>query len=122
MDQQKKKSVLSKLESKFQKCLVNPTNPFSIDDPDVIIVNNNSIFSIYIPTFLEKDNYDHLLRRLHLSQMSYSLKFLPILLLDLDDKMSDIGWYMMKSNFVFVAHSLDDIIAFINKSGKIKRK
>lgn len=122
MNQQEKKSVFSKLVDEFQKCLINPTNPFSIDDPDVIIVNNNSVFSIYIPTFLERENYDHLLRRLHLSQMSYSLKFVPILLLDLDDKMSNIGWYMMKSNFVLVAHSLDDIVDFINKSGKINRK
>lgn len=122
MNQIEKKAVLSKLVNDFQRCLISPTNPFSIDDPDAIVVNNNSVFAIYIPTFLERENYDHLLRRLHMSQLSYSLKFVPVLLLDQDDKMSDIGWFMMKNNFVFVAHSLDDAEAFIKKSGKINRK
>lgn len=122
MNQQEKKSVLSRLLNEFQKCLLNPTNPFSVDNPDAIVVNNNSVYAIFIPTFLERENYDHLLRRLHLSQMSYSLKFIPVLLLDPDNKMSDLGWFMMKSNFVFVTGSLDEVVSFINKSGKISRK
>lgn len=121
MNQLEKKAVLSKLVDDFQRYLISPTNPFSIDNPDAIVVNNNCVFAIYIPTFLERENYDHLLRRLHLSQMSYSLKFVPILLLDPDDKMSDMGWFMMKSNFLFVASSFDDVIAFIKRSGKINR-
>lgn len=122
MNLQEKKSVWSRLVDEFQKCLVNPTNPFSVDDPDAIVVNNNSVYAIFIPTFLERENYDHLLRRLHLSQMSYSLKFIPILLLDQGDKMSEVGWFMMKSNFVFVAYSIDDVIYFIKKCGKVNRK
>lgn len=122
MNIQEKKSVLSRLVDEFQKCMLTPTNPFSIDNPDAIVVNNNSVYAIFIPTFLERENYDHLLRRLHLSQMSYSLKFVPVLLLDPDDKMSDLGWFMMKSNFVFVAGSLGEVVSFINKSGKISRR
>lgn len=79
MDIGQKQRILQKLFDNSERCLIEPENPFSMDNPDAIVANGNNLFAIYIPTYRENENADHLLRRLYLSQLSYGYKLTPII-------------------------------------------
>ena len=66
-----KQQLIRQLCDGCERCLQAPENPITLDNPDVIVANGNKLFAIYIPTYRENENTDHLLRRLYLSQLCY---------------------------------------------------
>jgi hypothetical protein len=122
MTREQKIETIKIIANSFAKCLVGPCNPFSIDNPDLIVARESNIYAVYIPNYYERSNYDHLLRRLQLSQLGYSIRFIPILLLDVDDKLSEIGWREMGCAFEHVSRSADDVVKYINAGDRFNRK
>lgn len=122
MDLDHKKQVHQTIAREFAKVLSLPENPFSMDNPDVVVAKGKHLYAIYIPNYSERENYDHLLRRLHLSQLSFSMRFIPILLLDADDKLSQNGWRVMEESFAHISMSIKDMIEFINNGRRFNKR
>lgn len=55
-------------------CFVNPKNPFSLDNPDALVRKGITLYALFIPMYHERENFDHLLRRLFMSEFSYGSK------------------------------------------------
>lgn len=117
-----KKESLESLYNSCERCIISPENPFSMDNPDAIIANGRHLYALFIPTYSERDNYNHLLRRLHLSQLSYAHRFVTILLLEPDDRMSQNGFRIMEESFCHISREIDDVIAFVNRGDRTDRR
>lgn len=76
-----KQNVLHHICDSCERALISPENPFTMDNPDMIVANGNNLFAIFIPTFSECENPDHLLRRVYMSMLGYGQKMTPVLLI-----------------------------------------
>ncbi len=65
----------------FRQSVIDPINPFTVDNPDVLVYNGRSLTGLYIPLKKEQDNPDLLLRRLFLSRLSMSKAVNTLLIL-----------------------------------------
>lgn len=104
------------------KCLIEPANPFSLDNPDAFVYKDNVMYAVYIPTFAEKKNLDHLLRRLYVSQLSCGMMFVPLLLWNEEDEIAYSALQCMENTFAHVAYSMEDVMAYVDKDEKMFRK
>ena len=72
MKLKEKNNILMNLANHTEKSVLMPENPVTLDNPDGIYLYRGRIFALFIPISAERSNYDHLLRRLYVSQLSYS--------------------------------------------------
>lgn len=93
---------------------MSPENPFTLDNPDIIVANGNKLYAIYIPTYSEIENTDHLLRRLYLSQLSYGYKLIPVLLVFEEGAVKMLDNRKFCSAFAHISNSIEDAISFVN--------
>lgn len=117
-----KQQIIQRIIGGCERCLVSPENPFTLDNPDVIAANGNKLYAIYIPTYRENENTDHLLRRLYLSQLSYGYKFIPILL-----ALEEGSWKMLNNPvfayaFAHLSSSIEDVLRYVNQGNLRYRK
>lgn len=123
MDIGKKQRILQKLFDNSERCLIEPENPFSMDNPDAIVANGNKLFAIYIPTYRENENADHLLRRLYLSQLSYGYKLTPIIVVMEEMAMRMIyNSPIIAQTFGYISESTDDVVNIVNQANPRKRR
>ncbi len=104
-----KQIILKHIASGCERAIIGPENPYTMDNPDMIVANGNIMFAIFIPTYREWENGDHLLRRVYMSQLGYGQKMLSVLLLT--EKRKQIG--MMMNNPAFF--SMFDLMTFEEK-------
>lgn len=122
MNNTTKKDIFGRLYNFFERCITSPENPFSMDNPDAIIANGRHLYALFIPTYSEKDSFDHLLRRLHLSQLSYAHRFITILLLEPEDRIPEKGLRVMDESFCHISRDIVDVINFINGGERVNRR
>lgn len=79
-----KKQTYITLLDVFNQSIVDPVNPFTLDNPDVLVFNGRTLIGLYIPLKKEQTNPDLLLRRLFLSRLSMSKVVSTVLILDED--------------------------------------
>lgn len=65
-----KKQIIEKIGQVFPQSIVNPINPFTVDNPDVLVFNGRTLKGLFFPLAKELNNPDLLLRRLFLSRLS----------------------------------------------------
>lgn len=111
-----KQKIIQQLYGGCERCLISPENPFTLDNPDVIVAAGNKLYAIYIPTFRENDNTDHLLRRLYLSQMSYGYKLIPVLLALEEGSVKMLNNYAFGYAFAHLTNSIEDVLSFVNQA------
>jgi len=116
MNYTSKIEVYNTIGDLFSKCVIRPENPFSIDNPDFIVRENGKIYAVYIPTYEESLNTDHLLRRLYVSQLCYSTNLLTVLLLDNAQVLNEKKEIGLQRSFTHISYSLSDVVSYI-KSG-----
>lgn len=121
MKLKEKNNILMNLANHTEKSVLMPENPVTLDNPDGIYLYRGRIFALFIPTSAERSNYDHLLRRLYVSQLSYSSDLVTILLLDADDKVGRDGVFIFHESFCHVSRSFDDVLRYIAGVGDINR-
>ena len=121
MKLKEKNNILMNLANHTEKSVLMPENPVTLDNPDGIYLYRGRIFALFIPTSAERSNYDHLLRRLYVSQLSYSSDLVTILLLDADDKVGGDGEFIFHESFCHVSRSFDDVLRYIAGVGDINR-
>ena len=76
-----RKNIFTNIRNKFEHSVIGPVNPFTIDNPDVLLYNNHQLIGLYIPLVKEVQNPDILLRRLHMSRLALSGSISSVLLL-----------------------------------------
>lgn len=99
--------------------VISPENPFTIDNPNLIVRQGSILYAVYIPYYNEKRNYDHLLRRLYFSQMAYGTSLVTILLLNEGDKINNYETMVIENSFNHISYGVNDLIAFIKKGSRI---
>ena len=76
-----KKNLFRTIAENYQQSVIEPINPFTVDNPDALVYNGRSLTGLYIPLKKELDNPDLLLRRLSLSRLSMSKAVSTLLIL-----------------------------------------
>lgn len=99
-----------------ERCLIAPENPITLDNPDVIVANGNLLYAIFIPTYRENENKDHLLRRLYLSQLCYGYQLIPILLAMEEGALKMLNNQSFAYAFAHLANSIEDVLSFVNQA------
>ncbi len=117
-----KQKIQQRIYGACEKCLLAPENPFTLDNPDVITANGNKLYAIYIPTYRENENMDHLLRRLYLSQLSYGYNMIPVLLAQDEGTRKILNNPVIERSFVLTSTSIEDVISFVNQESPIYRR
>lgn len=112
-----KQFILQQIYDGCERCLIAPENPFTLDNPDLIAANGSLLFAVYLLTYREQENLDHLLRRLYLSQLSYGYKMSTVLLY-FNERPHDepINYFVLENAFSHVAESVEDTIKYINSA------
>jgi len=114
-----KQVLIDRVITEFERLFViSPRNPFTIDDPNVIVRQGSKLYAVYVPSAIERNNYDHLLRRLFFSQMAYGSSLITILLLNVDDKIDEYGEFVMKYSFNHISRGVEDAVTFIKKGDR----
>lgn len=121
MKLKEKNNILMKLANHTDKSVLMPENPVTLDNPDGIYLYRGRVFALFVPTSVERGNYDHLLRRLYLSQLSYSSDLVTILLLNADDKVGGDGEFIFQESFCHVSRSVKDVIKYVVGASDINR-
>ena len=96
-----------------ERCLIAPENPFTLDNPDMIVANGSKLFAIYLQTYKEGENIDHLLRRLYLSQLSYGYKLIPILVLTKGIP-ANVDYRVLEKSFCHISDNEYDVSRYIS--------
>lgn len=115
-----KKQILEEIYGACERCLVYPENPFTLDNPDVIAAQGSNLYAIYIPTYRENENMDHLVRRLFISQLSYGHKMIPVLFVYDDKTLRAHPNQVINQGFSHISYSLDDVKRYINQANPVK--
>lgn len=108
-----KKNLFNQISDKFVKYVVSPENSFSIDNPDILVLEGNTAYAIFIPTYDEYKNLDHLLRRLYVSQLSYGIFFISILFLDKPELVLERRMPTLKTSFGHISYTQGDVIHYV---------
>ena len=62
------KFIAEQVYNHFQKVVISPLNPLTVDNPDLLVFNSRVLLGVYFPTKAEMNNPDSLLRRLYVSK------------------------------------------------------
>ena len=65
-----------------QKVVFQPSNVYTIDNPDILFVANGNLFGLFIPSKSEIRNVDLLIRRIMVSRLAYVENMKVLLLLE----------------------------------------
>ena len=68
-----------------QKAIIHPSNVYTIDNPDVLLMASGNLFGLFIPTKSEIQNVDLLTRRIMMSRFAYAGNLKTLLLSEDDD-------------------------------------
>lgn len=117
-----KQRILQRIYGACERCLLAPENPFTLDNPDIITANGNKLYAIYIPTYRENENMDHLLRRLYLSQLSYGYNMIPVLLAQDEGTRKILNNSVIERSFALTSMSIKDVIKFVNQESPRYRR
>lgn len=117
-----KQQLIRQLSDGCERCLQAPENPITLDNPDVIVANGNKLFAIYIPTYRENENTDHLLRRLYLSQLCYGYQLIPILLTMEEGAVKMLNNQSYSYAFAHLTISIEDVLRFVNQANPRYRR
>ena len=63
-----------------QKAVIRPSNVYTIDNPDVLLIASGNLFGLFIPTKSEIQNVDLLVRRIMVSRLAYTENMKTLLL------------------------------------------
>lgn len=99
----------------YKQSILEPQNPFTVDNPDALVFNGRTLTGLYIPLKKELANPDLLLRRLFMSRLSMSKAVSTVLLLadesiHVFDNMPEVG---AAFDAVHVFESDRDLVNFL---------
>lgn len=81
--------MISPILAYAQKAVIRPSNVYTIDNPDVLLIASGNLFGIFIPTKSEILNVDLLVRRIMVSRLAYAENMKTLLLSEDNDFLND---------------------------------
>lgn len=116
--------IYRNIEEKFYQSVVAPVNPFSVDNPDVLVYNGRNLIGLYVPYAKEINNPDLLLRRLFISRLILCNSVSNVLLLDQESglTLSSKDQVMAAFDAVLPYSNIQDITLFLGDNIRIKHK
>ena len=111
------KFIAEQVYDHFQKVVIGPSNPLTVDNPDLLVFNGRVLIGVYFPTKAETNNPDSLLRRLYVSKLAMAAQMRTILVLRMDKGIEVLGNnFAVVNSFdnVFVLENADDFIRYMN--------
>lgn len=110
-----KKPIIENIGQAFPQSIVNPVNPFTVDNPDVLVFNGRTLKGLFFPLAKELNNPDLLLRRLFLSRLSFCKTVSNVLILQKDESMRLTNNIEVVNAFdrVFVFEDSHDLFSFL---------
>ena len=79
-------NLIEKIIDKYPQVVNKPLNPFSVDNPDLLVYNGRVLVGVYFPTKAEIKNPDDLLRRLYASKLALIGQMRTLLVLDIHNE------------------------------------
>lgn len=106
----------------FKKVVIHPVNPFTIDNPDILVLTNYDLIAIFYPKKSEIANPDLLLKRLYMSRLTLYSESKTVLILG-EDKVHSIGNFpIMNIAFDLIIYNSDRNDVRSRLSCKIRQK
>lgn len=68
----------------YPKTLLRPSNVFTLDNPDILVLNDYGLWGIFIPTKTELEDIALLIRRTTSSRLAYTAQMKTVLIADTD--------------------------------------
>lgn len=110
-----RQKIIEEMEQTFASdCLVSPENPFSIDNPDALVRKGTTLYAIFVPMYHERNNFDHLLRRLFSSELAYGSQLHTLLILKEDEKLFEYGERVLNAAFCHISWGKIDAISYLS--------
>lgn len=110
-----RQKIIEEMDQTFvSDCLVSPENPFSIDNPDALVRKGTTLYAIFVPMYHERNNFDHLLRRLFSSELAYGSQLHTLLILKEDEKLSEYGERVLNAAFCHISWGKIDAISYLS--------
>ena len=80
------------LARSYPKTLLRPSNVFTLDNPDILVLNDYGLWGIYIPTKSEIEDMGLLIRRANSSRLAYNSLMKTVLVVseELDAQYTEI--------------------------------
>lgn len=114
-DNMERKDIYGKIENEYSQSIVNPANPFTIDNPDMLVFNGRTLTALFMPLMKELKNPDLLLRRLFMSRLSLCKGIVTILVIQDENgmKLFNIGEVGAAFDAIYVYENDRDMINFL---------
>ena len=115
MDTMEKAVLYDKIENEYSQSVVNPANPFTIDNPDLLVFNGHILIALFIPLMKELRNPDLLLRRLYMSRLSLCKGVSSVLVIQNENGMKILNMGEVGAAFdaIYVYENDRDLINFL---------
>ena len=97
-----RRTILKNIADRYKQCVIEPANPFTVDNPDALIFNGHALVGLYIPLAKEVKNPDLLLRRLFFSRLAMCNSVSTVLLLTKDFSIQLANNTQIASSFDYV--------------------
>lgn len=117
-----KKEIFQGIGNAYNRFIIAPENPFTYDNPDMLFVNNGVVYALFIPNYVESKNFDHLLRRLFMSQTAYLPKMITIVLVNRQIDVDDYTWSVLNNSFCHIADNIRDVLRFVESGERINKE
>ena len=111
------KLILGQIYNHFQKVVINPSNPLTVDNPNLLVFNGRALMGVYVPTKAELNNPDDLLRRLFVSKLAMVAQMRTILVLEANKENIGLGNIFAVANAfdsVYILENVDDFVRYMN--------
>lgn len=101
------------LARSYPKTLLRPSNVFTLDNPDILVLNDYGLWGIYIPTKSEIEDMGLLIRRANSSRLAYNSLMKTVLVVseELDAQYTEI----VSQSFAKVCMPDDNLVRIIGE-------
>ena len=110
-----KKEVFRSIYDAYHQSVDSPINPFTVDNPDILLFNGTTLIGLFFPLSKELKNPDLLLRRLYISRLSMSKTLSSVLVLTEEESLGllNYGQVTLAFDSVYIYENTDSLVRFL---------
>lgn len=111
------KAISKLVYDRFQKVVISPLNPLTVDNPDLLVFNGKVLIGVYFPSKAEANNTDNLLRRLYVSKLAMMAQMRTLLVLDdnlKETSLRNINAVVSAFDSVYMLENTNDLMRYMD--------
>lgn len=97
----------------YPRTILRPSNVYTIDNPDILVVNDVGLWGVFVPTKAELDDFALLIRRVSASRLAYSSQLRTVLVLE--QEISNQYLEAVSQNFHAVRYPDDNLVTLLSR-------